>query len=252
LQQKQFQWTAVAQKAFEDLKVAMSSTPVLVLLDFDYHIVIKTDACESGVGAILSQRGHPVAFFSKALSKINHKLSVYEKEFLAVLMVVDKWHSYLSRQPFVIKIDHKSLCHLQDQSLSTDMQRKAMVKLAGLQFTLQYKKGVDNKAANALSRMDHNMMCASTSAVVPVWIQEIVSSYATDETAQKLLQELEVASPNKEGFSMSQGLIKHKKKIWVGSNPALQTKIISAFYSSSVGGNSGVQATFQMITKLFS
>jgi hypothetical protein len=51
-------------------------------------------------------------------------------------MAVDKWRSYLSRQPFVIRIDHNSLCHLQDQSLSTELPRKAMVKLAGLQFTL--------------------------------------------------------------------------------------------------------------------
>jgi hypothetical protein len=43
--------------------------------------------------------------------------------------------------PFVIRTNHKSLCHLQDQNLFTDMQRKAKSKLAGLQFTLQYKKG---------------------------------------------------------------------------------------------------------------
>jgi hypothetical protein len=55
--------------------------------------------------------------------------------------------------PFVIRTGHKSLCHLQDQSLSTDMQRKAMSKLAGLQFLLQYKKGLDNTVADALSRV---------------------------------------------------------------------------------------------------
>jgi hypothetical protein len=58
-----------------------------------------------------------------------------------MLMAVDKWRPYLLKLPFVIKIDHKSLCHLQDQSLSTEMQRKAMTKLAGLQFSLQYKMG---------------------------------------------------------------------------------------------------------------
>jgi hypothetical protein len=53
------------------------------------------------------------------------------------------------RQPFLIVTDHKSLCHLQDQSLSIEMQRKAMVKLVGLQFKLQYKRGPDNKVADA-------------------------------------------------------------------------------------------------------
>jgi hypothetical protein len=48
--------------------------------------------------------------------------------------------------------DHQSLCHLQDQTLSTELQRKAMRKLVGLQFMFAYKKGVENKAADALSR----------------------------------------------------------------------------------------------------
>jgi hypothetical protein len=82
------------------------------------------------VWELFCPRGPSVAFFSKALSCSNKKLSTYEKEFLAVLMAVDKWRSYLVRQPFVIRIDHKSLCHLQDQSLSTELQRKAVVKLA--------------------------------------------------------------------------------------------------------------------------
>jgi hypothetical protein len=67
--------------------------------------------------------------FSKALSIANQKLSSYEKEFLPILMDVDTWMSYLVWQPFLIVIDHKSLCHLQDQSLSTEMQRKTWLNL---------------------------------------------------------------------------------------------------------------------------
>jgi hypothetical protein len=80
----------------------MSSTPVLALPDFDIPFEIEIDASEKVVGAMLSQKGHPIAFFSKALSVANQKLSTYEKEFLAVLMVVEKWRSYISRHPFVI------------------------------------------------------------------------------------------------------------------------------------------------------
>jgi hypothetical protein len=99
---------------------------------------------------------------------------------LAVLIAVVKWRTYLTRQPFIIKIDLKSLCHLQDQSLSIDMQRKAMSKLAVLQFKLQYKKGAENKAANALSRVGHHFQAHSLSAVVPVWVQEVINSYVVD------------------------------------------------------------------------
>jgi hypothetical protein len=54
-------------------------------------------------------------------------------------------------EPFTIMTDHKSLCHLHDQSLSIDMQRKAMSKLARLRFKYHYKRGHDNEAADALS-----------------------------------------------------------------------------------------------------
>jgi hypothetical protein len=100
----------------------------------------------------------------------NQRLSTYEKEFLAVLIAVDKWHSCLNRQPFIIQTDDKSLYHLQDQNLSNEMQRKAMVKLVGLQFKFQYKKGSDNKVADALSRVAQAFSIQGTSVVVPVWI----------------------------------------------------------------------------------
>jgi hypothetical protein len=79
---------------------------------FEESFEIETDACDKGVGAILSQRGHPIAFLGKALSVNNQKLPTYEKEFLAIFMAVDKWRTYLPKKPFVIKTDHKSLCHL--------------------------------------------------------------------------------------------------------------------------------------------
>jgi hypothetical protein len=52
---------------------------------------------------VLSQFGHPLAYFSKGLSTTNQKLSTYEKEFLVVLMAVDKWRSYLHKNPFIIR-----------------------------------------------------------------------------------------------------------------------------------------------------
>jgi hypothetical protein len=96
-----------------------------------------------------------------------------------------------------------------------------MVKLAGLQFTLQYKRGPENKAADALSRMGHSCLTQSTSVVVPIWIQEVINSFSMDPDAQKLLQELSLVSPNSEGYILSQGLIRFKKKVWARANSAL-------------------------------
>jgi cysteinyl-tRNA synthetase len=143
-----------------------------------------------------------VGFFSKALSSANQKMSTYEKEFIAVLMAVDKWRPYLLKRPFIIRTNYKSMCHLQDQSLSIEMQRKTMYKLESLQFKLIYKKGFENSAIDALSRVAHYFQTTTISVVVPVWIKEIVISYTMDTEAQKLLQELVVVSPNAIGYSL--------------------------------------------------
>lgn len=76
-----FVWTTVDQGAFEALKSALVSAPVLALPDFNKPFQIQTDACDSGVGAVLLQDGHPLAFVSKALGPRTRALSTYEKEF---------------------------------------------------------------------------------------------------------------------------------------------------------------------------
>lgn len=95
LKKKGFEWTPLASQAFVHLKQAMVSAPVLALPDFDLPFAIETDACDTRVGAVLMQNGHPIAYLSKALGVNNQKLSIYEKEFLAVMMAIDRWRAYL-------------------------------------------------------------------------------------------------------------------------------------------------------------
>jgi hypothetical protein len=68
----------------------MSSTPVLALPDFGKQFVLEIDASNLGVGVMLMQEGHPIAYLSQSLSHANQGYSTYEKECLAILFVVDK------------------------------------------------------------------------------------------------------------------------------------------------------------------
>ena len=85
-----FAWGPRAQIAFEDLKEAMTTAPVLSLPNFEFPFVIETDACGVGIGAVLMQQGHPIAFLSKALATQNLGMSVYETELFALVMAVTK------------------------------------------------------------------------------------------------------------------------------------------------------------------
>ena len=94
------------------------------------------------------QDGHPIVFLSQALCPKNVALSTYEKECLAILMAINKWRSYLQAQPFIIRTDHKSLLYLIEQKIHTKIQQKALPKLMDLDYSIQYKKGINNAAAD--------------------------------------------------------------------------------------------------------
>jgi hypothetical protein len=77
-------WTSEHTEAFNTLKLALVSAPVLAMLDFSQTFCIEIDASNKGVGAVLLQNGHPLAFISKPLGPRTHGLSTYEKEYLAI------------------------------------------------------------------------------------------------------------------------------------------------------------------------
>jgi hypothetical protein len=183
-----FVWTDATETAFQALKQALISAPVLALPDFSQQFIVETDACDVGIGAVLSQKGHPLAYVSRSLGPRNKGLSVYEKEYLAILLAVQQWRSYLQVGEFVIKTDHKSLTHLTDQRLHTEWQQKALTKMMGLQYKVIYKKGIHNGAADALSRKPpHSSHLFAVSTIEPAWLTTVQSSYVGDKFAQSTL-----------------------------------------------------------------
>lgn len=85
-----FPWTPAHEDSFQALKSALTSAPVLALPDFSKPFSIETDASNSGIGAVLAQDGHPLAYLSKALGPRNRGLSTYE-EYMSVIMAVQQW-----------------------------------------------------------------------------------------------------------------------------------------------------------------
>jgi hypothetical protein len=192
----QFIWTSQHKQSFEALKQALISVPVLALPDFSKKFTVETDASAKGIGAVLMQDDHPLAYLSKALGTKAQALSTYEKECLAVIMAVTKWKPYLQQKEFSILTDHRSLLHLDDHQIHQPMQQKAFLKLMGLNYRLVYRKGHENKAADALSRPCTTENSYAISVSTPKWLEIIVQGYQEDPQAKQLLTELSIASPN--------------------------------------------------------
>jgi hypothetical protein len=232
----QFVRTDIHQQTFATLQAALTSAPVLKLPDFSQPFVIVTDACDKGVGAVLMQQGHPIAYLSKGLGPKNAALSTYEKGCLVVLMAADKWKSYLQHKEFIISTDHKSLLHLRDKKLATEMQHKAFLKLLGLQYKIVYKKGRDNSATYALSRIDQQEELLAISECRPKWLEVIVESYQKDPDTKQLLTELSLTGSNSKGYQLIDGVIKLKGKVWLGKHKETHKAVMLALHDSGIGG----------------
>ncbi|PNY01861.1 retrotransposon-related protein, partial [Trifolium pratense] len=123
LRHESFRWTDAATHAFTALKQAMVAAPVLRLPDFSQEFIIETDASQFGIGAVLMQEGHPIAFFSKKLGLKMQGASVYIKELHAITEAVLKWRQYLLGHFFIIRTDHKSIKELLQQVIQTPDQQ---------------------------------------------------------------------------------------------------------------------------------
>lgn len=110
-----FKWPPSAQLTFDQLKIAVSSTPVLRLPDFSIPFFPETNASSIGMGVVLTQKGHPIAFFSKAFSPKLLQASTYVRELATITVAVKKWRQYLLGHHFTILTDHRSLKELMTQ-----------------------------------------------------------------------------------------------------------------------------------------
>lgn len=152
LKKNQFAWSKEAEKAFVNLKKAMTNTLILAMPDFNSTFTIWTDASRDGIGAVLQQQGRPIAFMSRALGISKKSWSAYAKEMLAIITAVRLWRSYLLGRKFIIQTNQRSLKYLLQQCIATPEQQEWLAKLMGYEYEIQYRPGKENHAADALSR----------------------------------------------------------------------------------------------------
>jgi len=119
LKKEAFLWTDAAVTAFDALKRALSTVPVLHMPDFAQPFMVDCDASGTGFGAVLHQGGGPLAFYNKPFAPRHLKIAAYERELIGLVQAVRHWRPYLWGRPFVVRTDHYALKFMLDQRLST-------------------------------------------------------------------------------------------------------------------------------------
>ncbi|KAK3562094.1 hypothetical protein QTP86_027217, partial [Hemibagrus guttatus] len=158
---KSLLWSPAAEEAFNTLKRAFTTAPLLIHPDPHRPFVVEVDASTTGVGAVLSQqqgnpsRLHPCAFFSHKLNPAERNYDIGNRELLAIKLALEEWRHWLegARHPFLVLTDHKNLEYLQAAKRLNPRQARWALFFTRFEFSISYRPGSKNTKADALSRM---------------------------------------------------------------------------------------------------
>ncbi|XP_071503098.1 uncharacterized protein [Diadema antillarum] len=150
-------WGDAEEMAFNTLKKKLEKEPILHLPDLDAPFILRTDASDIGLGAILLQerdgRKFPVAYASRKLLPREQRYSVMERECLAIIWATQKFEAYLFGKHFELETDHQPLkCIARSKVANARILRWALA-LQPYRFTITAIKSSENVGADYLSRI---------------------------------------------------------------------------------------------------
>jgi hypothetical protein len=239
-----FKWNDEAQVTMEKMKEVMSTCPVLALPDFGIPFTLECDASGEGIGAVLMQNRHPLAYESRKLRGPELLYSIYDKEMLAIMHALAKFRQYLVGARFVVKSDHNSLKYLLEQKDLNERQQKWVSKIQAYDFDIEFIKGKNNAVVNALSRRPSIFAMSGMSVD---WKEHLIVEYAKDQFACQLLD----GKIQDDNFRVINDLIYYKGRIFLVPGSALKAKILHACHNSPVAGHQGISKTYRQVGERF-
>jgi transposase InsO family protein len=267
-----------ARLAFEQLKVALSSPPVLRIPDPSLPFVLSTDASGFALGGCLMQRDeqhhlHPCAYESRRMSPPERNYGVYEQELLALVHACRKWRHYLFARPVCLVSDHQPLSWLMDQKTLSPRQARWLEFLAEFDLSIQHAPGTSPimRVPDALSRrpcacddcvpLDAIDVCApiTTIRVHESMYRQIRAAYSADKYFAPIFKHLNNPSASVpvsflqrvSHFHLRDGCIYLGNRLCVPSSDTLRADILHACHDVPSAGHLGFDKTYARMHKSF-
>lgn len=277
------QWTEECQGAFEALKKAFTSHPVLIHPNSEEAFTVETDASDYAIGCVLSQRSredgrlHPCAFYSRSMSAAEQNYDIHDKELLAVKTALEQWRHYLegARFPVTVYTDHKNLEHFATARSLNQRQIRWSMFFSRFDFVMVYRPGIRAGKPDALSRRSdykeaiggklppsgtilrpNNLRISSTKlATNESLVSRLKTRLQDDPFAVAVIRQMTGTGDGKQElrrdikmFSVRNGILLRGNQIYVPEGP-LRLELLQIHHDSRLAGHFGRKKTLDLISR---
>ena len=275
-----WKWADEQQKAFEQLKEAITSTPILMHPDRDKPFRLEADSSNFATGAVLSQlhddeKWHPIGFISKSLNEAERNYEIYDKELLAIIRGLQEFRHLLegARHQVEILTDHRNLEYFMTAQSLNRRQARWSLFLSRFDIRITHRPGKSSTKPDALSRRaDHgrgkddnknqvllrpDLFQVKTITQIPLvglessFMQRIRDGQDKDESVVKVVKELDSTTSqlHKDEWKVEDGCILFRGKVYVPRDAKLRHDIVKAHHDSPVAGHPGRWKTTELVTR---
>lgn len=164
---------------------------------------------------------------------------------MAVALAIQKWRPYLLGQRFIVRTDQQTLKFLLEQRIVQPEYQRWVSKLLGYDFEIQYKPGLDNKAADALSRMAPGPYLNVLSTPNLLDVELIKLELQVDEYLTKIMTDLKQDPDSHPKFSLQQGDLRYKNRMVLSKTSTLLPSILHLYHNTVLEGHSGFLRTYK-------
>ena len=189
-----FEWNGERQKAFEDLKHAFTTSPVLAHYDPELETWMETDASDFVIAGVLSQMHgsvlKPVAYFSKKMTPAECNYMIYDKELLAIVKGFEAWRPELAsvRQPIKVFTDHKNLEHFMTMKQLNRRQARWAEFLSEFDFCISYRPGKEGEKPDVLTKRSQDLPQGVDDSRQQQQFQKLFTENQVDSEVKKALE----------------------------------------------------------------
>lgn len=256
-------WGEEQDNALKEIKNLLTSAPILSFYDPSKELVIQCDASKSGLGATLLQEGRPVAYASRALTQTEQRYAQIEKEALAIVFALERFHQYTFGRHITVQSDHKPLESIVKKPLHSAPRRLQgmMMRMLHYDIEIHWTKGKDMHIADLLSRAYlpdttgttdfADVSAISYTGMSDGQIQDLKTHTSQDETLQELKSVILEGWPEQKSnvpprtstyfhvrdeLSVQDGLIYRGERVVIPIS--MRKKILEQLHSSHLGTES--------------